>query len=100
AREPDGGVRDAARSDRVAWRESTVKKHQPAICAALQWSSPPAMQIDPAKSYEAVFTTVIGAFRVKLFADVVAKLRPRDPLANPDYPGEALVSVEIVESDG
>ena len=172
--------------------------------AALQWSSPPAMQIDPAKSYEAVFTTVIGAFRVKLFAeqapvtvnnfvflarqgyynnttfhrvlpgfmaqggdptgtgaggpgynfedefdpelqfdragllamanrgpntnggqffitygptphlnglhtifgeviegaDVVANLRPRDPLANPDYPGEALISVEIVESDG
>jgi len=77
-----------------------VKKHQPAICAALQWSSPPAMQIDPAKSYEAVFTTAIGAFRVKLFADVVANLRPRDPLANPDYPGEVLVSVEIVESDG
>jgi cyclophilin family peptidyl-prolyl cis-trans isomerase len=37
--------------------------------AALQWSSPPAMQIDPAKSYEAVFTTEIGEFRVRLFPE-------------------------------
>jgi cyclophilin family peptidyl-prolyl cis-trans isomerase len=37
--------------------------------AALQWSSPPAMQIDPSKSYEAVFETEKGDFRVRLFAD-------------------------------
>ena len=37
--------------------------------AALEWSSPPAMQIDPAKSYEAVFTTEIGEFRVRLFPE-------------------------------
>ncbi len=37
--------------------------------AALQWSSPPAMEIDPSKSYEAVFVTEIGDFRVRLYAD-------------------------------
>ena len=37
--------------------------------AALQWSSPPPMQIDPSKSYEAVFKTEVGDFRVRLFAD-------------------------------
>ena len=37
--------------------------------AALQWSSPPLMQIDPSKSYEAVFKTELGDFRVRLFAD-------------------------------
>jgi cyclophilin family peptidyl-prolyl cis-trans isomerase len=37
--------------------------------AALQWSSPPAMQIDPSKSYEAVFNTQAGEFTVRLFAD-------------------------------
>ena len=36
---------------------------------ALQWSSPPLMQIDPSKSYEAVFKTEVGDFRVRLFAD-------------------------------
>ncbi|HEY4668011.1 MAG TPA: hypothetical protein VIH26_11970, partial [Anaerolineales bacterium] len=30
--------------------------------AGLQWSSPPTMQIDPSKSYEAVFITEIGDF--------------------------------------
>lgn len=35
--------------------------------AALQWSSPPTMQIDPSKSYEAVFKTEIGNFRARLF---------------------------------
>ena len=37
--------------------------------AALQWSSPPTMEIDPSKSYEAVFVTEIGDIRVRLFAD-------------------------------
>ncbi len=37
--------------------------------AALQWSSPPLMQIDPSKSYEAVFKTELGDFRVRLFPD-------------------------------
>ncbi len=37
--------------------------------AALQWSSPPTMQIDPSKSYEAVFKTENGDIRVRLFAD-------------------------------
>ena len=172
--------------------------------AALQWSSPPAMQIDPAKSYQAVFTTEIGEFRVRLFpeqapvtvnnfvflatqgyydnttfhrvlpgfmaqggdptgtggggpgyvfedefdpdlqfdrpgllamanrgpntnggqffityaptphlnglhtifgevtegADVLGSLRSRDPQANPDYQGDGLISIEIIESDG
>jgi len=35
--------------------------------AALQWSSPPTMQIDPSKSYEALFVTQTGDFRVRLF---------------------------------
>jgi cyclophilin family peptidyl-prolyl cis-trans isomerase len=37
--------------------------------APLRWSSPPAMEIDPAKSYEAVFVTEIGDFKVRLYAD-------------------------------
>jgi len=37
--------------------------------AALQWSSPPAMQIDPSKSYEAIFKTEVGDFRVRLFPE-------------------------------
>lgn len=37
--------------------------------ATLQWSSPPTMQIDPSKSYEAVFKTEIGDFRVRLFPE-------------------------------
>jgi len=37
--------------------------------AALQWSSPPTMQIDPSRSYEAVFKTGLGEIRVRLFAD-------------------------------
>jgi len=35
----------------------------------LQWSSPPAMEIDPSKSYEALFKTEIGDFRVRLFPE-------------------------------
>ena len=35
----------------------------------LQWSSPPAMEIDPSKSCEAVFMTVIGDFKVRLYPD-------------------------------
>lgn len=37
--------------------------------ADLQWSSPPAMEIDPSQSYEAVLMTEIGDIRVRLFAD-------------------------------
>jgi len=37
--------------------------------AALQWSSPPLMQIDPSKFYEAVFKTELGDFRVRLFPE-------------------------------
>jgi cyclophilin family peptidyl-prolyl cis-trans isomerase len=37
--------------------------------AALQWSSPPTMQIDPSKAYEAVLKTGDGDIRVRLFAD-------------------------------
>jgi len=172
--------------------------------AALQWSSPPTMRIDPTKSYEAVFKTEIGDFRVRLFpeqapvtvnnfvflarqgyydnttfhrvlpgfmaqggdptgtggggpgytfedefdpdlqfdkpgllamanrgpdtnggqffityaptphlndlhtifgevvegAEVLSSLRPRDPQTNPDYQGDGLVSIEIIEIDG
>jgi cyclophilin family peptidyl-prolyl cis-trans isomerase len=32
-------------------------------------------------------------------AEVLGNLRPRDPQANPDYQGNALVSVEILETD-
>ena len=35
----------------------------------LEWSSPPAMEIDPSKSYEALFKTEVGDFRVRLFPD-------------------------------
>ena len=172
--------------------------------AALQWSSPPTMQIDPSKSYEALFVTQTGDFRVRLFpaqapvtvnnfvflakqgyydnttfhrvlpgfmaqggdptgaggggpgytfedefnpdlqfdkagllamanrgpntnggqffityaptphlngfhtifgeviegAEVLGSLRPRDPQANPNYQGDRLVSIEIIETDG
>jgi cyclophilin family peptidyl-prolyl cis-trans isomerase len=37
--------------------------------AALQWSSPPAIQIDISKSYEAAFKTELGDIRVRLFPD-------------------------------
>jgi len=170
---------------------------------ALQWSSPPTMEIDPSKSYEAIFVTEIGEFRVRLYshqapvtvnnfvflanqgyydnttfhrvlpgfmaqggdptgtggggpgylfedefdpdlqfdqggllamanrgpntnggqffityaptphlnglhtifgevvegAEVLSSLRPRDPAANPDYQGDGLVSIEIIEVD-
>lgn len=32
-----------------------------------QWTSPPAMQIDTAKTYHAVFNTSMGSFKIKLF---------------------------------
>ena len=35
----------------------------------LEWSSPPAMEIDPSKSYEALFKTEIGDFSVRLFPE-------------------------------
>ena len=41
----------------------------PEVSAQLQWSSPPAMVIDPAESYQAVFNTEVGQFTVRLFAD-------------------------------
>jgi cyclophilin family peptidyl-prolyl cis-trans isomerase len=41
----------------------------PAAEPVRQWSSPPMMQIDPSKSYRAVFTTEVGQFTVQLFAD-------------------------------
>ncbi len=176
----------------------------PEAGSALQWSSPPSMQIDPSKSYEAIFTTDVGEFTVRLFpeqapltvnnfvflarqgyydnttfhrvlpgfmaqggdptgtgaggpgytfedefdpglqfdrpgllamanrgpdtnggqffityaptphlnglhtifgeviegAEVVANLKPRDPQANPDFPGSTLLSVEIIEAGG
>lgn len=37
--------------------------------AAKQWSTPPAMEIDPKKSYTATFHTEKGEIVVKLFAD-------------------------------
>lgn len=171
---------------------------------AQQWSSPPTMQIDPSKSYDAVFKTEIGDFTVRLFpeqapvtvnnfvflarqgyydnttfhrvlpgfmaqggdptgtggggpgysfedefnpelqfdkpgllamanrgpntnggqffityaptthlnglhtifgevvegAEVLSRLRPRDPQANPDFQGDGLISIDIIESDG
>jgi cyclophilin family peptidyl-prolyl cis-trans isomerase len=33
-------------------------------------------------------------------ADVLNSLRPRDPQANPDYQGDGLLSIEIIEMDG
>jgi len=35
----------------------------------LQWSSQPAMEIDPSKSYEALFKTEIGDFKARLFPE-------------------------------
>jgi cyclophilin family peptidyl-prolyl cis-trans isomerase len=172
--------------------------------ATQQWSSPPTMQIDPSKSYDAVFKTEIGDFTVRLFpeqapatvnnfvflarqgyydnttfhrvlpgfmaqggdptgtggggpgysfddefhpelqfdkpgllamanrgpntnggqffityaptthlnglhtifgevvdgAEVLSRLSPRDPQANPDFQGDGLISIDIIESDG
>jgi len=176
----------------------------PQARSVLQWSSPPTMQIDVSKAYDAVFTTDVGQFTVHLLpehapltvnnfvflarheyfdnttfhrvlpgfmaqggdptgtgaggpgytfedefhpalqfdrlgllamanrgrdtngsqffityaptphlnglhtifgelvegAEVLGSLTPRNPLANPDYQGDALISVEIIESDG
>src|SRR5262245_30283540 len=36
---------------------------------AKQWSTPPSMQIDPAKKYQAVFKTDVGDIVVDLFAE-------------------------------
>jgi peptidylprolyl isomerase/peptidyl-prolyl cis-trans isomerase B (cyclophilin B) len=33
-------------------------------------------------------------------AEVVGNLKPRDPQANPDFQGDRLVSIEIIETDG
>jgi cyclophilin family peptidyl-prolyl cis-trans isomerase len=33
-------------------------------------------------------------------AEVLSRLRPRDPQANPDFQGDGLISVDIIESDG
>src|SRR5215470_14481021 len=41
---------------------------QEAYSVAKQYSSPPAMQIDPNKHYDAVFHTQRGDFTVELFA--------------------------------
>ena len=37
--------------------------------ATLQWSAPPPMEIDPRKTYEAVFMTEAGDFSVRLFSE-------------------------------
>lgn len=36
---------------------------------AKQWNSPPAMQIDPKKSYQAIFKTDAGDITIQLFAE-------------------------------
>lgn len=36
---------------------------------AKQYSSPPAMQIDPKKKYQAIFKTSVGDITIELFAD-------------------------------
>ena len=36
-----------------------------------KWSQPPGMEIDPSKSYSAVFSTDKGDFKVELFSDKV-----------------------------
>jgi len=41
----------------------------PEPASGLQWSSPPSIQIDPSISYEAVFTTDVGEFTVRLFPE-------------------------------
>jgi cyclophilin family peptidyl-prolyl cis-trans isomerase len=33
-------------------------------------------------------------------AEVLSSLRLRDPQANPDYRGDGLLSIEIIETDG
>jgi cyclophilin family peptidyl-prolyl cis-trans isomerase len=33
-------------------------------------------------------------------AEVVSRLRPRDPQANPDFQGDGLISIDIIESGG
>jgi cyclophilin family peptidyl-prolyl cis-trans isomerase len=43
----------------------------PASKDAKSWDTPPTMQIDTAKSYEAVLTTVKGVVRVELYDDLV-----------------------------
>ena len=43
----------------------------PAPQSAKSWSTPPAMQIDTAKSYEAVLTTAKGVVRIELYDDLV-----------------------------
>lgn len=37
----------------------------------MQWDTPPEMNIDPEKKYNAVFATDLGEFKIELFADKV-----------------------------
>jgi cyclophilin family peptidyl-prolyl cis-trans isomerase len=41
--------------------------------ASLNWNTPPAMQIDIAKKYSAIFDTSLGTFKVDLFANEAPK---------------------------
>jgi len=41
--------------------------------AAMQWSTPPAMQIDTSKVYLATVDTSLGAFKIQLFANETPK---------------------------
>lgn len=48
---------------------SGIERNEVKAGAALQWPSPPTMQIDPSRSYQAIFKTDVGDFTVRLFAD-------------------------------
>lgn len=58
------GGQASGQTDGQAGTEQTVKK---------SWSSPPAMSIDPNKSYKATITTSKGAFTIELFAKEAPK---------------------------
>jgi cyclophilin family peptidyl-prolyl cis-trans isomerase len=70
------GATAAARPTTAATRAiptptRTTEGDQTVKTTPLQWSSEPAMTIDKAKQYFAVFKTVKGDFRVELFASKV-----------------------------
>ena len=54
----------------LTWSELERRKGN-VTTTSKQWSSPPAMAIDPAKQYFATFKTEKGDIRVQLFADKV-----------------------------
>jgi len=56
--------------DSYATAEPTVQTDNQSGDVPMQWSQPPAMALDPTKTYEALIKTVKGDIRIQLYADL------------------------------